>query len=236
MPLVDRNATVARIALDHPECAQVFRAHRIDFCCRGGLTVEEACAGKGLDAQSVFSELDAAVLERGTPAEDPREMRTPRLIEHIVSRHHAYLRETLPFVEPLALKVARVHGDHNPKLGELATLVSELRRALEPHLDEEEGSLFPALLRAQPDAGRIATELRAMQDDHLRVGELLTGIRTQADDYAVPDWACGSYQMLMTTLRSIELDTLRHVQIENHVLMPRFRGVEAPAPRAGAAP
>lgn len=235
MPTVDRSASVAQIALDHPPCARVFYARRIDFCCRGGLTVQEACAGKGLDAQSVFSELDAAVLERAAPAEDPRDLSTPQLIEHIVARHHAYLRKTLPFVEQLARKVARVHGEHNPKLLELATLVSDLRQTLEPHLDDEEEELFPALSRAQPDPRRIAAELRAMHDDHLRVGEVLTCIRTVAGDYAAPDWACGSYRALLNELRSIELDTLRHVQIENHVLMPRFAAVGGPLSRAMAA-
>ena len=219
---IDRNATVAQIALDHPECAHVFRAHRIDFCCRGGLTLLEACAGKGVDTESLLSELDAAVRERSDPGEDPRSMATPHLIDHIVARHHAYLRKVLPYVEQLGGKVARVHGEHNPKLRDLAEIVSELRETLEPHLDEEERSLFPALRAANPDSRLIAKELRNMHDDHLRVGELLTSMRTLADDYDVPDWACGSYRALMNELRAIELDTLRHVHIENHVLMPRF--------------
>jgi regulator of cell morphogenesis and NO signaling len=222
MPIVDRFATVAQIALDHPESVHVFRAHRIDFCCRGGLTVREVCAGKGLDAEGVFSELDAAVRERTNPGEDVRGLSTPQLIECIVARHHAYLRKVLPFVEQLGGKVARVHGDHNPKLSDLATLVSELRETLEPHLDYEEQTLFPELVSADPDSKAIAAELRTMHDDHLRVGELLTLMRTLADDYVVPDWACGSYRALMNELRAIDLDTLRHVHIENHVLMPRF--------------
>lgn len=222
MPIIDRSATVAQIALDHPACAQVFRTHRIDFCCRGGLTVEEACAGRGLDAETVFSELDSAVLERTESVEDPRALSTPQLIEYIVARHHTYLRKTLPFVEQLGRKVARVHGEHNPKLTELAELIVGLRETLEPHLDVEEGSLFPALTSPTPHAQRIARELRSMHADHLRVGEMLTSMRNLADDYAVPDWGCGSYRALMDELRAIEIDTLNHVQIENHVLMPRF--------------
>lgn len=222
MPTVNRASSVAQIALDYPSCAQVFHAHRIDFCCRGGLTVQEACAGKGLDAQRIFAELDAAVLSRTAPSDDPRGLPTPLLIDHIVARHHSYLRRSLPFVEQLARKVARVHGDHNPKLPELATLVSELWQTLEPHLDEEEQAIFPALAAEDPDVKRIASELRAVHDDHLRVGEVLTCIRTLADDYVAPDWACGSYRALMNELRTIELDTLRHVHLENHVLMPRF--------------
>ena len=228
MVIVNRTATVAQIALDHPACVHVFLARRIDFCCRGGLTVWQACAGKGLDAEAMFSALDAAALEGMAPEEDPRKLSTARLIEHIVARHHAYLRKSLPFVEQLARKVARVHEEHNPKLPELARLVSELSETLEPHLDEEESALFPALTSAVLDSNRIAQELRSMHDDHLRVGEMLTCMRTLADDYAVPEWACGSYRALMNELRAIELDTMRHVQIENHVLMPRFAAAGGP--------
>jgi len=231
LPSVDRSASVAQIALDHPACAQIFHAHRIDFCCRGGLTVEEACAGKGLDAERVFSDLDAAALARAAVGDDPRDMPTPRLLDHIVARHHAYLRRTLPFAELLARKVARVHGEHDPKLRELATLVGELRQTLEPHLDEEEEELFPALASAQPDPRRVDAELRAMQDDHLRVGEALTCIRTLARDYAPPEWACGTYRALLNELRALELDTLRHVHLENHVLMPRFAVAGGPRSR-----
>lgn len=222
MPVIDRTATVAQIALDHPPCALVFRNHRIDFCCRGGLTVEEACAGKAVDAEAVFVELDHAVQERVAPAEDPRDLATPRLIAHIVEQHHAYLRKALPFAEQLGRKVARVHGEHDTRLPALADLVTELRELLEPHLDQEERELFPALTASTPDPKRVSRELRAMHDDHLHVGEMLTCMRTLAGDYAPPDWACGSYRALMSELAAIELDTLRHVHLENHVLMPRF--------------
>jgi hypothetical protein len=67
-----------------------------------------------------------------------------------------------------------------------------------------------------------------MHEDHLKIGEDLACIRTLADDYVAPDWACGSYKALMNELRSIELDTMRHVQIENYVLMPRFAASGGP--------
>ena len=44
-----------------------------------------------------------------------------------------------------------------------------------------------------------------------------------------PEWGCSSYRVLMSELEALEGDVLRHVHLENHVLMPRFvtaRGVE----------
>ncbi len=226
---LDRNASVARIVLDHPECARVLREHRIDFCCRGELSVWTACAGRGLDAAGVFADLEQAIAQRAEPDGDPRALSTPDLVERIVSRHHAFLRRTLPFVEQLSRKVARVHGDHNRKLPTLADVVLELREMLEPHLDDEERTLFPALVAPRADLARVSNELRTMRKEHLRVGEALTRMRTLADDYAIPDWACGSYRTLMRELETIETDTFAHVHVENHVLMPRFAPLDEAA-------
>ena len=223
MTSLDRRSTVAEIVLEHSECAQVFSDHRIDFCCHGERSLETACAEKDLDVDVVLRKLEIAIAGRANSAvPDPRAMSTPELIAYIVSRHHAYLMTALPFVQTLATKVARVHGDHNPKLLALRDAFAALAATLEPHLREEEGVLFPAL-RAEPhDPRLVAAELASMDQDHQRVGAMLASVRALADDFAPPDWACGSYRTLMRELAVLEMDTLRHVHLETHVLMPRF--------------
>jgi len=230
MPIIDRRSTIAGIVLEHSECAQVFCDHRIDFCCRGERTLEAACAEKGLEVEEVVTALEHAIAGRKeSAAPDPRAMSTPELISYIVSRHHAYLYAALPFLAPLAAKVARVHGDHNPKLLALRDAFEDLSTTLEPHLHEEEGVLFPAL-RAEPrDHRLIAGELASMQREHLEVGAMLACVRALADDFVPPYWACGSYRTLLSELAALEMDTLRHVHIETHLLMPRFATASANA-------
>lgn len=221
--MLDTQQTVAQIVLDHSECAPVFQRHRIDFCCRGNMTIAAACDERGLDAGTVVKDLEQAIAERrGEPSGDPRAMSTAALVAHIVARHHEYLRKTLPFVQPLAAKVARVHGDHNPRLRELDAVVGELADALLPHLDEEEEVLFPMLMTRDRDEARVAGELTTMNDEHLAVGRLLERMRDAAENYALPEWACGSYRTLFAELSQLEGDVLRHVHLENHVLAPRF--------------
>jgi regulator of cell morphogenesis and NO signaling len=151
---------------------------------------------------------------------DARALSSAALIEHIVSRYHAPLRKTLPFARMLAAKVARVHGEHNPRLIELDPIVAELAETLEAHIDEEEASLFP-VLTAEPDRA-VVRRLNTMRDEHAGVGALLGRMRAAAEGYAVPDWACNSYRTLFRELERLETDVLRHVHLENHVLMPRF--------------
>jgi regulator of cell morphogenesis and NO signaling len=220
---IDRNAALAQIVLAHPATAHVLQAHGLDYCCRGDVPLADACAAKGLDAGALVVELEQVVAARaGTPQADLRALTTPELIEHIVDRHHGYLRRVLPPLRPLADKVARVHGEHNPKLVALARTFRAIADALEPHLEQEEQVLFPALTGAAPDRGVVARELAAMHADHLAVGALLGELRALADGFTTPEWGCTSYRTLMAELETLEGDVLRHVHLENHVLMPRF--------------
>ena len=115
------NQTVADLVLEHSECAEVFQRHHIDFCCRGELSLEEAAAAAGAEIDPLRAELERAVAERrGAKPADPRALSTPALVAYIISKHHEYLRQTLPFVRGLAAKVGRVHGEHNPRLPALA--------------------------------------------------------------------------------------------------------------------
>lgn len=226
--MLDPRQTVANLVLDHSECAPVFQRHRIDFCCRGDLSIAAACQRAGVDSQLLLEELSRAIAARSPLGEpDPRALSTPALIEHIIIKHHGYLREVLPFVQSLAAKVARVHGDHNPKLRELAAVVNELHAQLVPHLDFEEQSLFPLLAAEHVDLPRVEPALRAMHEEHLQVAALLERMREASDDYGLPDWACNSYRTLGAELAALETDVFAHVHLENHVLMPRFAGPEA---------
>lgn len=224
--MLNERMSVAEIVLDHSEAAPVFTRYRIDYCCQGELALEDACRKRGADPKQVLTELESAIAQRaGVAATDMREVPTGALVDHIVGRHHAYLRDALPFLVPLAKKVARVHGGHNARLLELNDAVAELSDALLPHLEREEQVLFPAL--SKTDAEVIRAELSNMHDDHLEVKALLERVRVAADDFTLPDWACTSYTTLFRELEALESDVFEHVHLENHVLMPRFNAKAA---------
>ncbi len=223
---IDRSATVAQIVARHSRTAAVFQRHRIDFCCRGDVTVAQACAGKE-DAETLFAELEIAVRDHvgeEEPEQDLMSLSTPALLALIVERHHGYLRRVLPRVTPLLAKVAAVHGEHNPKLRDLRAAFAELGDMLEPHLEFEEEILFPELARPDQPGASASKHLEEMAREHLEVGTKLAQMRALADDFTTPSWGCSSYRALMAELQELEADVLRHVHLENHVLMPRFAG------------
>jgi regulator of cell morphogenesis and NO signaling len=221
--MIDVHSKVSDLVLDHPACARVFKRHRIDYCCQGQLPLSEACAKRGVDSAALISELNAAIATAHAkgPA-DPRALSTSALIDQIVRRHHRYLRDALPFLVPLAKKVATVHSAHQANLLDVRDLVAELSDQLLPHLDEEEQSLFPALKSAAPDRAGLADKWKALREEHLQTAALLEQLRNAAHDYVLPEDACTSFTTLYRELETLEADVFEHVHLENHVLMPRF--------------
>src|SRR5690606_15674470 len=108
---------------------------------------EAAAKAKGLEVGVLVEELSRAIAARREQSPiDPRQLTTSELVAHIVGKHHAFLRRSLPLVQRLAAKVKRAHGARNPKLAALEVAVTTLVDALTPHLDEEERELFPRLI------------------------------------------------------------------------------------------
>jgi regulator of cell morphogenesis and NO signaling len=97
------------------------------------------------------------------------------------------LSQSLPLVRTLAIKVGRVHGDHNPKLVALSTAVVELDDVLLPHLESEAEGGVPS----------PSTEREALS-------ALLGRIRTLSEDYTVPSWGCSSYRTLFAELKQVD--------------------------------
>ena len=75
--------TVGEIASALAGATAVFRKHKIDFCCGGGISLEEAARNRGIDPAAVRADLDG--LARRSP-DAPTE--SAALCDHIVDRYH----------------------------------------------------------------------------------------------------------------------------------------------------
>lgn len=230
--MIDSNQSVAALVLEHPATAEVLQQHRIDFCCRGQESLRDVAGQRQLPLEPLVEQLERAIQARqGVPGLDARTLDTPALIAHIVDTHHAMLRRALPFVQTLSVKVARVHGDHNPKLRPLERAVQDLVDALLPHLDDEEASLFPGLI-ANPTSPGVQQELQVMAEEHLEVAAIIERIHEASEEFSLPEWACNSYRTLFNELQAVETDLFRHVHLENHVLRPRALEAAGALPKA----
>lgn len=212
--------TVGHIAKNFPMSTRVFGRHKIDFCCKGRLSLAEACSTHGVEIDQLVSEIESEIeLARPTVLDGWADRPTPELVEHILEKYHRPLDDELPRLEALAQKVARVHGSRDERLPKIARTYSELKTELENHFQKEENVLFPAILNGESD--KLACPIEVMLKDHEDAGDFLVVLRELTDDFSVPPHACASWRALWSGLEELELSLHEHIHLENNILFPR---------------
>jgi len=212
--------TIGEIAISNPNAIRVFERLRIDYCCHGNRSLEDACAAAGVNASDVRNEISAQRLT-GDGRDWSRETLMD-LMRYIVDTHHTYTRDTLQTVCKLAAKVADRHGANHPSTTMVKALAGKLSDDLFPHMIKEEQVLFPYVEQMEraigggfdlPDScfGTVRNPIRMMMMEHDAAAEILAALRMATDDYTLPDDACISFRALYEQLMALEEDLHRHI-------------------------
>jgi len=212
-----KDATIGQIAAETPASVRVFERYGIDYCCGGRVAFDEACRGRGLDAEAVRAEIEreASVAENQT---DWTKAPVNDLINHILEKHHVYLKTNLPLIEAKIAKVMQAHGEKVPAI---AGVFGAMKEELDSHMMKEEMILFP-MIRS---TGRGSMgPIRVMLAEHDSAGDALAALRSLTSGYAVPEGACNTWRSLYFELAELERDLHRHIHLENNVLFPRVLG------------
>jgi regulator of cell morphogenesis and NO signaling len=239
--------TIGQLVRERPARSRVFEALKIDYCCGGKLPLEEVCRKKGLEPAEVLKLLNqcdaqADSREDNSPASliDADAMTLTELADHIQQTHHAYLKSELPRLDLITEKVARVHGEHDPRLVDVRRAFEAFRDEVVPHMMKEEIVLFPIVRKMEqhrrsagdqplPEfhCGSVANPIRQMELEHDHAGQALERMRELTDGFQPPEWACNTYRAMLDALRVLERDMHHHVHKENNVLFPKAIEMEA---------
>jgi len=210
---VSTQKTVREIVLENPAATRVFEKLGIDYCCGGQKSLEQACAGANVSIEQVLNALEqgdatAALIER-----DWSTVPLDELVDHIIKKHHTYVRSEVPRLQALIAKVVGVHGTNHPELASVQSAFAELANELGAHLMKEEQILFPYLKQmgngkgCGPSCfGSVQNPIRVMMMEHDGAGEKLREIRQATNNYALPADACVSYGTLFSALQEYEQD------------------------------
>lgn len=211
----DRN--IGEIAATLPGATAIFRRHKLDFCCGGGIPLSEAAAKRAAPLSQI--EADLAAL---TPSDAALPQSTGALIDLIVERYHDTHRRELPELIALARRVERVHADNPDVPTGLADLLATMAAELGDHMAKEENVLFPMMRRGGHPM--IAQPIAMMRDEHDDHGEHLEQMDRLTHGGVPPAGACNSWRALYAGTRKLAEDLTEHVHIENNILFPRFVG------------
>jgi regulator of cell morphogenesis and NO signaling len=203
------------IAARLPGATAVFRRHKLDFCCGGSESLEQAARHKGIDLAPIEAELSSLSPEPNTAPESVED-----LIQHILDRYHRVHRREMPELRDLALRVESVHADHPAVPKGLSDLLARMHGELELHMQKEEQILFPMMLAGGNPM--IVHPIGIMRHEHDSHGEELKALADLTGDLAVPAEACTTWRALYAGLEKLAEDLTEHIHIENNVLFPKF--------------
>ncbi len=215
---------IGDLAATQPSATRVFLRHRLDFCCGGRRSLEEACERAGLNPAEIVAELEHE--SRRDDASPRWENRSQaELADHIEGHYHVGLRRDLPPLIEAARKVERVHASKPGVPSGLADVLTEFFAEMQSHMGKEERILFPMIRRGER-GDAVYMPVRVMEGEHESHREQLVKIRELTDDLRLPAHACATWAALYHGLATIEADLMQHIHLENNILFSRAtRGV-----------
>jgi regulator of cell morphogenesis and NO signaling len=227
--------TLRDIVTENFNTASVLEKYGLDFCCKGGVTLEEACKAKGLNRGKVAAELSEVIYEESSQRYFQWEL--PFLIDYILNNHHSYVKNQIPLINLHLEKVVSAHGDRHPEVKEVEGIFHEQSQALGNHMMKEEKILFPFIKQLAeshkignelPIAqfGSVSAPIAVMLAEHDDVGNALAHIRELLLDYTPPNDACTTMRLLYHELDAFEHDLHKHVFLENAILFPKATRME----------
>nr|GGG70377.1 iron-sulfur cluster repair di-iron protein [Virgibacillus oceani] len=222
--------TPAEIVKVFPKASDLFKQHRIDFCCGGEKPLSQTFSTIEIDAAAVLSELNTAYdkwQNEDHEITDWDALSPAELIDHIVHTHHAYLNEELPALGQFVTKILRVHGKNHPHLEELHKSYNEFKVEMEKHMINEEQEVFPLINEYEKNPNstllqHIHEANGGLENEHETAGNLLKRMREITNGFEPPQDACRSYRITYSRLSDMETDTFQHVHLENNILFKKL--------------
>lgn len=235
--LITPERTIGSIVADDYRSAAVFTAHGIDFCCKGGRSIDEVCRTKNLDPAVLAKEIQEALSRDASTADDPRTWPLAKLADHIEAVHHRYVETRVPVLQQYLDKLCMVHGDRHPELFTIRDEFYGCASAMAAHMKKEELILFPFIKQLEkakasgspapvPHFGTVNNPVQMMMDDHDAEGERFRRIDALTGGYVNPPDGCATYSTAMHMLHEFEQDLHRHVHLENNILFPKAVALE----------
>jgi len=224
--------TIGEIVAADYRTAQVFKDHRIDFCCKGNRSVAEASIEKKIDLKELIEKLEAVQQKKSSDTTDFKTWPLDLLADYIEKKHHRYVEEKLPILKQYLHKLCQVHGDRHPELLEINEEFNQSAGELAAHMKKEEFILFPHIRKmvktkesktplAPPHFGTVQNPVQMMMNEHTVEGDRFAKISELTNKYTPPGDACNTYRVTYALLNEFEEDLHLHIHLENNILFPK---------------
>ena len=217
---MDTATPIGSIARSYPAAVDVFEQLDIDYACRGGRSLKEACDAAGVDPEMVAGAIDSAATR---PAAEPT---VAELVHNILFEQHVHERAVMTQVQEL---LRRDRGT-TPEIARIHRLFASLQSLILQHMQREERDLFPSAEKLEklvsrgelPRGSSLASRLCIEYVEHDMIDATLHKLR----ELRLRAELNGAPRDLIQTLDGFERRVYRHMHLENNVLFPMALEIE----------
>lgn len=224
--------TIGQMVAEDYRTAEVFQAFGIDFCCKGNKTIDEVCAAKSINKNTLLQDLTEATQKETDNTSNYNSWPLDLLADYIEKKHHRYVESKTPVLQQYLDKICTVHGKQHPELFQIRDLFNQSAGELAAHMKKEELILFPFIRKMAvakqenqaapvPPFGTVQSPINNMKHEHDTEGELFRKISELSNNYMPPADACNSYKVTFLLLKEFEADLHLHIHLENNILFPK---------------
>jgi regulator of cell morphogenesis and NO signaling len=223
------NLSLAEIVTEKPQAAVLLEKYDLDFCCRGKLKLSDQIKDQEKLAE-VIKELEEVFSDKRPLEVQYDQISLTELVDHILEKHHRYVKENLPVILEHLEKVEYKHGDSFPEMKKIAELFREVKRDFDQHMMKEEIILFPRIKgmdRISKEGGSFKEKIsiqgpvHIMKAEHETAGKLMEEIKNLSNHYTAPENACMTFRLSFNELKLFEQDLHQHVHLENNIMFPK---------------
>lgn len=228
---ITKESTVADIVSKKVGSDHVFSKYKIDFCCGGGMSLEDACNESGVSFKLLKEEIET-INTKISGTLSIADLEIPVLIDQAKDTYHTYISDTLFEILPYASKVSEVHGSENKEVIDINDLTKGIDEVMTQMLKNSILSLYPIIneiVELTEKKEEVSLELlqdfqKAIDRNEIAqslVGESFKEIVRLSSDYKTPDNACNSYYFLYKTLKELQHQTHNYMHFERNILIPK---------------
>jgi len=222
---------IGEIVAEDYRTAQIFKNHKIDFCCQGSRSIETVCENKIFSSKELIEEIET-MRQKSEPSNNYKSWPLDILADYIEKKHHRYVEESSQVLMPYLAKLCKVHGENHPELFEITSEFKKSVTELASHMKREELILFPYIRKlvnaeqenseiVKPHFGSVKNPVEMMMQDQEVEGERFRIIAGLSDNYTPPEDACNTYRVSLALLNEFEQDLHLHIHLENNILFPK---------------
>lgn len=222
---------IGKFVADDYRTAAIFQQYGIDFCCRGGKSVNEVCESKNISADELLAKLSDVSNQSSDQNINYKSWDLDLLADYIEKKHHRYVEKTIPVLRQFLEKLCKVHGATHPELFDINEQFNISAGELTIHMKKEELILFPNIKKMialkngpdqelNPEAGSVQNPINMMMEEHSAEGDRFSKISELSNNYTAPADGCTTYNVAFEMLKEFEADLHMHIHLENNILFP----------------